>query len=93
VRCICNAVCVGAHADVTICCLPGMAGAVSYRLVISCRLAIFPFDVIKSKLQTDDLHNRRYKGMLDCARQVICVQASSELQQNEHRQPVLRPSD
>jgi hypothetical protein len=34
------------------------------------RLAVFPFDVIKSKIQTDNLHDRQYKGALDCARKV-----------------------
>ena len=35
-------------------------------------LSIYPVDVIKSKLQTDTLDKRtqRYKGMIDCARQV-----------------------
>ena len=37
------------------------------------RLAVFPFDVIKSKIQTDSLHDRQYKGVLDCARKVCQI--------------------
>lgn len=41
--------------------------------VCACRVAIFPFDVVKSKIQTDDLRSPRYSGTLDCARQVGCT--------------------
>ena len=35
-------------------------------------LTAYPFDIVKSRLQTDSLdpNNRRYKGMLDCATQI-----------------------
>jgi solute carrier family 25 carnitine/acylcarnitine transporter 20/29 len=38
--------------------------------------SIYPIDVIKSKLQTDSLDpaQRRYKGMIDCARKVWAAQ-------------------
>lgn len=33
-------------------------------------LACYPLDVIKSKLQVDSYTNPRYKGIIDCGRQV-----------------------
>ena len=31
----------------------------------------YPIDIVKSKLQADSLANPRYKGSLDCARQIL----------------------
>lgn len=36
---------------------------------VMCWLSVLPFDVIKSRMQADDLDRPRYKNMLDCARQ------------------------
>ena len=42
----------------------GAAGAVYW-------LCVYPADIIKSKLQTDNFRKPAYKGSLDCARQVM----------------------
>ena len=34
-----------------------------------CWLSVLPADVVKSRMQADDLGNRRYSGMVDCFRQ------------------------
>ena len=41
----------------------GAAGAVYW-------LCVYPADIIKSKLQTDNFRKPAFKGSLDCARQV-----------------------
>jgi hypothetical protein len=33
---------------------------------------VYPADVIKSRMQVDDLKNPQYRGMLDCFRKVPC---------------------
>ena len=42
----------------------GAAGAVYW-------MCVYPADIIKSKLQTDNFRKPAFKGSLDCARQVI----------------------
>lgn len=42
----------------------GLAGIVSW-------LPIYPIDVIKTRIQEDDLANSKYKGILDCYRQSL----------------------
>jgi hypothetical protein len=37
-------------------------------------LACYPADIIKSKLQTDSYGQPRYRGMLDCGRQVVAAE-------------------
>eukprot|EP00730_Choanoeca_flexa_P010765 TRINITY_DN20964_c0_g1_i1.p1 TRINITY_DN20964_c0_g1~~TRINITY_DN20964_c0_g1_i1.p1 ORF type:complete len:292 (+),score=11.13 TRINITY_DN20964_c0_g1_i1:55-930(+) len=42
----------------------GLAGVLSWLLV-------YPLDVVKTHLQAQDFANPRYKGMVDCARQLV----------------------
>lgn len=37
---------------------------------------VFPFDVVKSRLQIDDARNPKYAGTLDCARKVGTLSAT-----------------
>lgn len=42
----------------------GIAGAAFW-------IPMLPVDVIKTRIQLDSPHNPRYKGMLDCGRQIV----------------------
>ena len=37
----------------------------------ACSMGRFPLDVIKSRLQVDDLHRPKYRGTLDCLQKVM----------------------